>query len=240
MSDQITIPRRFRGPPTTGNGGYVAGLLAGYVNGDAEVTLRLPPPLERPLDVLREDGVAKLMDGDKLVAEARPAQIDVAAPDAPTWDQAAAAAKRGYENRHNEQYNSCFVCGLERGPGDGLCIYPGPITEGSREMLATWVPDATVAHPDGMVPPEIVWSALDCPSGFPYIQPSGVVVLGRYAVKRMAPVRRDERYIVRGWRVGQDGRKLHSAAALYSEDGVLCAVAKATWIEIDETPEVTT
>ena len=240
MGDQITIPKRFRGPPKSGNGGYVAGLLASYVSGDAEVTLRLPPPLERPLDVVREEGVAKLMDGDKLVAEARPAQIDVDAPDAPPWDEAVAAAKRGYENRHNEQYNSCFVCGLDRGPGDGLCIFPGPITEGSKTMAATWVPDATVAHPDGMVPPEIVWSALDCPSAFPHIGPKGVVLLGRYAVKRMAPVRRDERYIVRGWPTGEDGRKLFSSSALYSEDGTVCAVSKSTWIRLDETPAGTT
>ena len=35
MGDQITIPKRFRGPPKSGNGGYVAGLLASYVSGDA-------------------------------------------------------------------------------------------------------------------------------------------------------------------------------------------------------------
>ncbi len=234
MTDQITIPKRFCGPPDSGNGGYVCGLLAGYASGDAEVTLRMPPPLERPLDVVRDaDGGASLMDGDKLVAEAKPAEIDVDAPGAPSWDEAVVAAKRGYANRGNEQYNSCWVCGLDRGPGDGLCIFPGPIAEGSREMLATWIPDATVAHPDGIVPPEIVWSALDCPSGFPYIQPTGVVVLGRYAVKRMAPIRRDERYIVRGWRTGIDGRKMHSSSALYTADGELCAVSKATWIQIE-------
>ena len=240
MADQITIAKRFCGPPKSGNGGYVAGLLAGYVTGDAEVTLRTPPPLERPLDVVRDDAGVKLMDGDKLIAEARPAEIEVDAPDAPSWDEAVEAAKRGYANRGNEQYNSCWVCGLERGPGDGLCIFPGPITAGSKTMLATWVPDSTVTHPDGIVPPEIVWSALDCPSGFPYIQSSGVVVLGRYAVKRMAPIRRDERYIVRGWRTGDDGRKLYSASALYTDSGELCAVAKATWIQLDETPPGTT
>ena len=240
MNDQITIPQRFCGPPKSGNGGYVCGLLAGYVHGDAEITLRLPPPLERALDVVREDGGAKLMDGDKLVAEAMPAQIEVDVPDALPWDQAVAAAKYGYEHRADEQYNSCFVCGLDRGPGDGLCIFPGPFIEGSREMAATWVPDSTVAHPDGVVPPEIVWAALDCPSAFPHIGPDGVVLLGRYAVKRMAPVRRDERYTVRGWPTGEDGRKLYSASALYSEDGTLCAVSKSTWIRLDETPPGTT
>lgn len=47
MSETIVIPRRFRGPLTSGNGGYTCGLLAGIVGGEAEVTLRLPPPLER-------------------------------------------------------------------------------------------------------------------------------------------------------------------------------------------------
>lgn len=100
-------------------------------------------------------------------------------------------------------------------------------------MAATWEPDTTVAHPDGVVPPEIVWAALDCPSGFPYIQPEGIVVLGRYAVKHIAPVRRDDPYILLGWRTGIDGRKLNSASALYMADGELCAVARATWVQIE-------
>jgi hypothetical protein len=241
VADQIVVAKRFRGPPKSGNGGYVAGLLAGYVAGKAEVTLRAPPPLERPLDVVGNgEGTARLMDGDKLVAEAHPVDIDVDAPDAPSWDQAVEAAKRGFSQRKSMQYNMCFVCGLDRGPGDGLCIFPGPISEGSHTMLATWEPDATVANPDGVVPAEIVWSALDCPSGFPYIEPDGIVILGRYAVKRMGTVRRDERYIVVGWPTGDDGRKLYSSSALYTERGALCAVSKATWIQLDETPPGTT
>ncbi len=100
-------------------------------------------------------------------------------------------------------------------------------------MAATWVPDASVADPDGVVPPEIVWAAIDCPSGFPYIQPTGTVVLGRYAVKRVATVFRDERYITLGWRTGLDGKKMLSSSALYTADGDLCAVSKATWIQIE-------
>ena len=233
MRDQITIAQRFRGPPKSGNGGYVCGLLAAFVEGTAEVTLRRPPPLDRPLQVEREDGGARLMDGDALIAEARDAEIEVDAPDAPTYEQAVEAAKRGFEERTNLQYNSCFVCGLDRGPGDGLCIFPGHMGA-TTTVAATWEPDVTVADPDGMVPPEIVWSALDCPSGFPYIEATGEVVLGRYGVRRMTPIRRDERYIVVGWRTGQDGRKLHSCSALYTEAGTLCAVAKATWITLQE------
>jgi hypothetical protein len=36
----MTIARRFRGPPNSGNGGYVCGMLARHIAGAAEVTLR--------------------------------------------------------------------------------------------------------------------------------------------------------------------------------------------------------
>ena len=38
----MTIPHRFRGPPNSGNGGYVCGMLARNIAGAAEVTLRAP------------------------------------------------------------------------------------------------------------------------------------------------------------------------------------------------------
>ena len=43
----IRIDRRFCGPPNSGNGGYVCGLLAAHIDGGAEITLRVPPPLEQ-------------------------------------------------------------------------------------------------------------------------------------------------------------------------------------------------
>ena len=48
----MTIPRRFRGPPNSGNGGYVCGMLARQIAGAAEVTLRAPPPLETELGLV--------------------------------------------------------------------------------------------------------------------------------------------------------------------------------------------
>jgi hypothetical protein len=50
--ETMTIPRRFRGPPNSGNGGYVCGMLARHIAGAAEVTLRAPPPLETELSVV--------------------------------------------------------------------------------------------------------------------------------------------------------------------------------------------
>jgi hypothetical protein len=45
----LTIPSRFRGPSGVGNGGYVCGRIAGYLDGPATVTLRRPPPLASPM-----------------------------------------------------------------------------------------------------------------------------------------------------------------------------------------------
>ena len=48
---QLSIDPRFKGPPDSGNGGYVAGRLAAYLDGTAAVRLHRPPALERPLDL---------------------------------------------------------------------------------------------------------------------------------------------------------------------------------------------
>ena len=50
--DEVVIARRFCGPPTSANGGYACGLVAGLLDGRARVTLRSPPPLDRPLQIL--------------------------------------------------------------------------------------------------------------------------------------------------------------------------------------------
>src|SRR5436190_4787386 len=46
----IIIGKRYCGPPNSGNGGYVCGRLASHIPGDAEIMLRAPPPLDKPLD----------------------------------------------------------------------------------------------------------------------------------------------------------------------------------------------
>ncbi len=44
--EMVVIERRFRGPADSGHGGYTCGLLAREIPGAAEVSLRVPPPLE--------------------------------------------------------------------------------------------------------------------------------------------------------------------------------------------------
>ncbi len=65
MSDNsVLIAAKFRGPPNSGNGGYVSGVIADTLtqgvhdlpnHGAVEVTLRAPIPLDHPLTTHRED-----------------------------------------------------------------------------------------------------------------------------------------------------------------------------------------
>ena len=70
----LTIERRFCGPPASGNGGYVAGLLARELGGSVcEVTLLAPPPLDRPLEMRWDGAAAHPLDGEQPIASAQTA-----------------------------------------------------------------------------------------------------------------------------------------------------------------------
>jgi hypothetical protein len=58
------------------------------------------------------------------------------------------------------------------------------------------------------------------------------VVLGRLAVRLLAPVVSGRDYTIQSWRIAVDGRKRQAGAALYSEAGEVMAVARALWIEL--------
>jgi len=48
---EIFIDPAFEGPPKSAHGGYACGVLAPYLDGDAEITLRRPVPLGTGLRV---------------------------------------------------------------------------------------------------------------------------------------------------------------------------------------------
>lgn len=120
----MTIPRRYRGPSASGNGGYTCGLLAAFVGVDAvEVTLRSRPPLDRPLAVHERDEGALLLDDDVLVAEAAPGRLDIELP-TPIGAGEAHLAERRYAGFDGHVFPECFVCGpaLFGESGDPLAI----------------------------------------------------------------------------------------------------------------------
>lgn len=225
MPTEVTIDPHFHGPPGSANGGYTCGLLGREIDGPAEVTLRVPPPLGRPLAVERRDGRVVLLDGETLVAEARPAVLELDVPAPVDLDDARRAAER-YPWREGHAYPTCYVCGPDR--DDGLGIYPGPV-EGRELYAAPWTPEG-----EGDVPPEIVWAAIDCPSGIVTHRfgDVGLMLLGRLTADLRAPVHAGEPHVVQAWTLERDGRKLHTASALFSADGAAAAVARAVWIEV--------
>jgi hypothetical protein len=239
----VTIPARYCGPPQSANGGYTCGLLAarlpdgGRSRGPAEVTLRKPPPLERLLRVEDRGDATVLLDGDTVVAEAVPARVDVDPP-APLGAPAARAAERMspvvvHPGWH--PFPSCFVCGPERWPGDGLRLFPGRV-DGTDLFAVAWTPGAEVDDGDGNVRDEFVWAALDCPTSFVmYLaegRPEEVRVLGRLAARIDAPPRAGEEHVVVAWPLAREGRKLTAAGALYDGTGRVLAVSRAVWISI--------
>ena len=234
----MRIARRFCGPPDSGNGGYTAGLLSGSLGPSVEVTLRRPPPLERELEVKREGERALLLDGDLLVAEARQAVVDVSPPPPPSFEQATELSHR-YVGHARHHFPTCFVCGPKRAVGDGLRIFPGS-EEPNRPVAAPLVPDASLGNANGVLPPEIVWAALDCVGYFGVGSPDyPTALLGRMAVELVGPVKVGERCVVVGWSLERDGRKLHAGTALFGQDGTLRGRARQTWIVLPEAPSVT-
>jgi hypothetical protein len=234
VDETLTIPARFNGPPGSANGGYACGLVASATGAEvASVSLRVPPPLERPLSVVRDDGHVEVRDGDTVVAEAGADELLLDVPPAVTPEHAAAASRAGRSHWSDEHpFPTCVVCGPERSPGDGMCIFPGALA-GDR-FAAAWTPDASLDDGTGNVRPECVWAALDCPTSAP-VANFGVgppLVLARLTARLGCPVRVGEEHALVSWPLGVEGRKRHAACALYDSQGRLLCASRALWIEL--------
>lgn len=231
MRQTTVIDRRFNGPPGSGNGGYVCGLMANLIEGPSEAVLRTPPPLEKPLTLTRDaEGEVALYDGDALIGEARPVTFDLAAPPAPTLAEARAAASR-YAGLHDHRYPTCFVCGTGRPAHDGLDLFTGSV-EGRDLVACTWTPAADLADEHGVVRPQFIHAALDCPSYWALPHAGKPALLARLTASIDGPLpRAGEDLIVAAWPLGSDGRKHRGAAALYTASGAVIARSEALWIE---------
>jgi hypothetical protein len=217
---EITLPRRYRGPLTSANGGYACGRLAALVDADeVEVTLRLSPPLDRPLRVEQLHGHASLFDDDALVAEARPAPVEVQPPAAVSEADANKARER-HVREWTPEFRECYVCGVR---DDGLEVRVGPVA--GREPLH--------AAPTALLEtgPEFVWAAIDCPGAYAIgADGRGDIVLGRMTARVDRMPEACEQCVVASWPLGEEGRKLYAGTALFAADGELLALARQTWI----------
>ncbi len=234
LASTLRIDRRFRGPPASGNGGYVCGLLARELGGsDCTVTLRQPPPLDEDLRVERAGGEVSLLDGDRLIATAVRTVLAHQVPPPPRHDAAVEAEGR-FTGLDHHIFPGCFVCGPERSAGDGLRIFPGPVPGAETgQVAAGWVPEPSLGDGAGQVRPEFVWAALDCPGYFAVQQQAGLALLGRLGVTIRRHPMVGEPVTVTGWAIDSSGRKHRAGSALHDSSGSLIAAGVATWITLE-------
>jgi len=234
-SQSVIIHSRFLGPPESGNGGYSCAMLAQFIDGPAAVRLRVPPPLDTPLEVRTTEGLVELYNQSELVATGRPATVQLDTPQPPDFAGAQAASDR-YRGFVSHYYPSCFVCGPEREHGDGLRIFAGAVEEGDGPhgmVAATWVPDESLADASGEVAPEFIWSALDCPGAYAFPEPaSGALLLGEMAVDISGSVSVGEKCVIIAWEISHQGRKHYTGTALFGASGSCRAESYATWFEV--------
>jgi hypothetical protein len=219
----MIIPARFNGPAGSANGGYTCGLVAGLIDGPAEVTLRVPPPLDTALSVAREATTIEVYAGTTLVAQARPVEPPAERVPAVTPAEAAEAA-RAYPGFADHPFPTCYVCGPRRPAGDGLRIFPGPLPDGRTAAPFTVPADATAVT---------AWAALDCPGGWAVLTPGRPHVLGRMAAEVLAVPAPGEVCVVVGRCDEVRGRKALATTSLYDSAGGLLGTARATWIAVD-------
>jgi hypothetical protein len=232
--DRLIIDPRYNGPHTSGNGGWVAGSLARLLGTESvSVSLRAPAPLAIPMSVRwRDDGSVTLENDGTLIAEAGLAPLALDVPKAPDPDEAEAAgalARTVGAQAANTPYAHCFSCSSTR--RDGLRIVPGPV--GNDGIVATnWTPPWPADAGDSLSV-EATWSALDCSAGFAWMHRLAAgtpIVTARMTAVIDQPLQAGRQYMVIGWPIAQEGRKLHAGTAIFDATGEIQARSRQLWL----------
>lgn len=239
---RITILERFRGPPTSGHGGYVSGRFAAFVdlNADesAEVTLRSPIPLDQSMSVLFDQDSpsnCRIQDNDTLIAEVRAVQQPLAVPNPPDWTQTLAAESRSAALMPNINpllpgqqgfHPICFCCGPEH--AEGLKIFVAPV---GRQVSAIWETKTEWGDDAGNLPHAFLWTALDCPGQYAFLA-EGIRtgLLGRMTAKVVTAPRAGSPLQITAWTIEIAGKKHLAGSALFDDQQTLVAYATTLWI----------
>lgn len=231
MRRTVIVAGRFRGPPRSGNGGYVAGLAARHAPGHRAVYMRAPAPLNTPLelDLLQEP--ARLLQEGKVIAEAVASDAR-ALPEFPSPPPLETARRAGREVL--SAHPTCFCCGDRVTAGEGLRVYTGPLEGGQEGQVAgVWNVHSDHAGADGLAPEEFVWAAIDCPGSYAWHARDGIHG-GLTAMMQAEIVERPrvgEECIVLAWPIEQQSeRRRTSGVALFGADGRLMARAIQLWV----------
>jgi hypothetical protein len=224
------VERRFNGPPESANGGYFAGLVSLLANRTMTVRLLKPPPLDTVLTLQQTtESTVEVLHGAELIATGKGGSVSIEPPPPPPHIAVVEASTR-YVGFEKHPFNSCFVCGPTRSRGDGLRIFPGPLAQ-TTLVAAPWVPDETLDRGDGKVRPEYMWAALDCPGWHAVLGDARIALLAEITAHVDRPLRIGETCSIIGWKLSSNGRKHEAGTAIYDGNNVLCARARALWIE---------
>ena len=249
---ELIVPSRYRGPRSSGNGGWTAGALAAMVDHDVPddhaarwppiaVSLRQPPPLDTPMQVTDDDSVTVASLGGEAVARAEVLH-EAPMPVEPVPADEARAAMASYPGLRRHPFPACFSCGTEREEGDGLRIFPGPVSApgDATRVAATWTPHPSLFedwhayhddHPRASLP--VAWAALDCVGGWAGDLNERMMVLARITARVHTLPLIGQEHVVVGEARGTEGRKTWTASTLYDADGQVLAVAEHLWIAVD-------
>jgi hypothetical protein len=229
----ITIDGLYNGPARTGHGGVSGGRFAAVVNPRAATVRFLAPvPLDEPLGATRQGDVAHVVGPAGPVATvcalAQPVETG---PFGRLSRADVAMARAGWLDGRDGDHiaPTCFACGHERDDERGLDLRPGPVPE-SALFASAWSPAMT-----GEVPDWMVWAALDCPSGIPAmakVELDQAVVTAELLLEIRDRIRGDGDYQLVSRRIGGEGRKHTTEAALVDERGRPVAVATALWLTV--------
>ena len=233
MQESVQVAHRFYGMPGLALGGYLCGLAARELGPISDVSLRRPVRIGVELILQRSPEANVLRDSNAIIAEGR--RRDTPLEDPPSVSLAEAdLASQVYPGFRAHLFPDCYCCGPTRAVGDGLRLFTGPV-RGRDVVACAWTPDQSLSAVDGTVRTEILWAAVDCPGIWALIvasRPDSAdrAVTGTIAVDVRRPIRAGDRYIVIGWPLGREGRKLFAGAAICAAQGQPLLVARQTMI----------
>ena len=235
----MRIDGRFNGPPDSAHGGIACGVFAGAVDPRrATVRLTAPPPLDTDFEVAAADSWRVVIGPDGPVGRARPWEPPAGLDPLPLVDAEHIAEGHAWWRENvlgTHAFPTCFGCGHERPPGDGLFLHPGFVA-GSGYTADTWIPAA------GETDDHWVWAAVDCPSGWGTMvddetsPAEAPMLLGELSLCISKSPSVGVAYQVVARPAGQEGRKLRSDVALVAPDGENIARGRSTWIRLAEGP----
>jgi hypothetical protein len=228
MTQTLVVESRFCGVAGLGQGGYLAGLVAGKRSGPYQIDFRNPIPLDVDLALERTDRGARATHADKVVVEGKVAEPVSRVPEFVPLE-AAATAREAAEADSLEIVSSCFSCGTRP---DTLRVHAGPVGDG--RFATPYTPPAWVA-PSGVVEPSFVWAPLDCAAGWclSWDPPRPRAVTGMLTMDVLADVLPHHDYVIVA---DSDGpwhtRTRRAWSALYTTHGELVARSESLWIAL--------